>query len=152
MILLNGCNNELVSNGDFYTIEESYEYGWLNQEDIKVICYNKYGEVFTGEKDNVESWVKIDYSTSKNDYTVDSKTEEKIKQLYLSKNREYFYDDNDDIIFDINSVEIRCFLIKSDVYVVSIYNPFWNHGDVVYPHSVAGVAWFESEIGMFVYK
>lgn len=132
------------NEGKFYSIDEAYESGWITQNDIKEICYNKFGEVWIGENEDYKTWVRIEYTPVGIPSHIDKKTESIIKKSYYELNKSKFFEKDGKRIGGINDIIVECYGIYKDTYILCISCPFINTADVVTSRIVAGVAWRDS--------
>ena len=147
--MLCGCGE--LPSGQFYTMEEAYENGWITREDIMEVCYRSFGEVkeLTIPQEQAENFgfdeedVQIvDYVSPYPEPVLDKKTEKAIIHAYYieTNGAEHGYSESKNYTFvfygkfnDFYIVNVRC--IAPDC----TYSLGWRH------KSVAGIAWLEGE-------
>ncbi len=147
--LLSACNN---SQSKLYSLNEAYDLGWITQDNIMEVCYNRFGEVWIGEDENYDTWVKIEYTPNNSIINLDKKEEEAIKETYYKLNKSKFFDKQGNSIGGINDIFVNFFGVYNNAYIVTITCSLWDLGTAVTPKVLAGVAWWESDSGFIVYK
>ena len=69
--LFGGCAEEIVAVGEYITLREAYNSGYVTRDDIMEMCYHRLGAVYELPEgltlDDIEStdwenWVEVDYT------------------------------------------------------------------------------------------
>ena len=126
---LGGCGDTNEVRGEFYTLKEAYENGWLNEDDLKSIACGYYDK-YKYEENPYGGYERPAEELSK-------EMENEIKQAYLNQIAKY-----PDVLLD--KVEISRYYGKyNGNFVVSMYSQYFMCDIIVEP---------EFDIGGVIFK
>lgn len=133
--LLFGCNEE---KGNFYSLQECYDNGYLTTEDLKNIAFYYNDENYD---DSFEPTPKIPE-------TLSNATENNIKQVYLNNLKERFPDAT------LGGIRItKYYGTYDDCVVVTVWDDFIDYDLMVIPEQFIGSILFKNycEREIYVY-
>lgn len=145
-----GCTPNAV--GTFYTIEEAYENGWLTRNDLMEVCYHRFGEVWIGESSDSNTWIKYEYNPQNMLSPLEMTVENDIKETYYSLHKSEFFDQDGNSLGGIDDLSVQYYGTYNNSYVIVIECSIWETGQTAMPTLVAGVAWWETGDGFWVYR
>ncbi len=159
--LFGGCAEEIVAVGEFITLREAYNSGYVTRDDIMEMCYHRLGAVYELPEgltlDDIEStdrdnWVEVDYTPRNAELApLDEQTEQDIKNSYYALNREGFTVLGQQ--YGPDSLDVKYYGQFNGCYIVKIYGETFGYPDVIYTVDYDGIVFMENntECSVFIY-
>ena len=138
--------------GAFYTLEESFDNGWLTRNDIMHISYFRYGIVMEGTVGDRENWKIIDFEPQIDTPQLSSKLEIDVKNTFYKLNRDLCQDRDGNEVYSTDDVTVKFYGRYNDSYVVVVDCSFILFGATEIPKSVDGIVWGETPPVMQVFR
>ena len=149
--LFGGCAEEIVAVGEFITLREAYNSGYVTRDDIMEMCYHRLGAVYELPEgltlDDIEStdrdnWVEVDYTPRSAELApLDELTEQDIKNSYYSLNREGFETGGQK--YGPEVLELQFFGQFNGYYILRIRADIWGYSEAQYVADYDGVVFYE---------
>lgn len=124
--LFGGCAEEIVSVGEFITLREAYNSGYVTRDDIMEMCYHRLGAVYElpegltdFEADDPDNWVEVDYTPRNAELApLDEQTEQDIKNSFYALHRDE--DKNAGEEYPPESIDLQYFGLFNGYYILRI--------------------------------
>ena len=148
--IFGGCNR-IEAVGEFITLREAYNSGYVTRDDIMEMCYHRLGAVYELPEgltlDDIEStdrdnWVEVDYTPRNAELApLDELTEQDIKNSYYSLNREGFETGGQK--YGPEVLELQFFGQFNGYYILRIRADIWGYSEAQYVADYDGVVFYE---------
>lgn len=138
------------------SLEEAFDMGYLTENDLMYISYYLNGSVYkvpSGSDDiNDESkWIKVDFIPEHAMPALGSEIEEKIKTAYYYNNIQYFQDENGNLKYGKDILEVEYFGCYNNVYVARVDSEYWSYGAVLQTVKIGDIIWQQNAPSVMAY-
>lgn len=138
-----------LEHSTIMTLNEAYDSGYLNENDLMHISYYLNGVVYkiSLEEDDVydsSKWIKVDFCPELAVPIISSDVESDIKSAYYYRYLQDFQDENGSLKYSKDIIEIDYLGCYNNFYVARVDSKYWNYGDIVQNVRVGDIIWQQS--------
>ena len=128
--------------GKFYSLEQAYEQGFIDEEDVKHILYFSFGEVLDENKDEIEFTPSVSLKAT------NQRTEELLKKALYKQYPSGFRDSirKKGEKYVLKSFQAKCHGEYKGYYLVTFTSPFWLFTTDIRFRGAAGYYYFDDDL------
>ena len=147
---LEGQISENIVSGTFYSLEEAYDLGYINKNDLMHIVYYYRRTVYVVADNSTNSlnWIELDFIPEKELGSIKSEKELAIKSSFIYHNERWFANMNYEEA--MQSLTFKFLGEYDGYYAVKI--DAGDYGEVEEEKVIDGIAWFQSGASILLYS